>query len=131
MGAILAGEGEARAIDKDRDLKWVRGIEWTQIDENNILRHTASRDERKLEIDLNRLPMVKAELGRILVRPKDGPVIVFEDSKLPYQGHQFRAKWRIVADRAGIPKTVKFMDSRTRKGTAIGITSDIETELNQ
>jgi hypothetical protein len=42
-------------------------------------------------------------------------VIDYEDSKLPYHGHQFRRMWRIIADKAGVPKTVKNMDSRPRK----------------
>jgi hypothetical protein len=58
------------------------------------------------------------------------PVIVYEDSKLPYHGHQFRRMWRIIADKAGAPKTVKNLDSRPRKG-GDGNDSDIEEEPEQ
>jgi hypothetical protein len=38
--------------------------------------------------------------------------------------------WRIIADKAGVPKTVKNMDSRPRKG-GDGDDSDIEEEPEQ
>jgi len=92
--------------------KWLRGIQWSEIDENCILSHTTSHLQKDIEIDLKSVPMVREELARFGTRlPTRGPVIVTEKKKRPYEANQFRRYWRRVADAAGIPKNIKNMDS--------------------
>jgi len=96
--------------------KWVRGIRWSNIDDNLILRHiiySGRRQEPKeIEIDLKQAPMMMQEL-RLLgdAHPRTGPVIINEANGLPWSQAEFRRKWRMVANEAGIPMKIKNMDS--------------------
>jgi len=94
--------------------KWLRGLKWSEVDENMILRHMTSKREKALVVDLKLAPMVlrELELG-IGSRTPDGPLIICELTGLPFTTAEFRRKWRIVANKAGIPKSVKNMDSRS------------------
>ena len=92
--------------------KWLRGIRWSEIDENLILRHTTSKRQKDVEVDLKLAPMVMEELNLLGDRPKSGPIVVYEKSGRPYQAVQFRKEWRLVATAAGVPENVFNMDSR-------------------
>jgi hypothetical protein len=93
-------------------LKWLRGLRWEEIDRNLILRHITSKRLKEIEIDLRKAPMVMAEFARLGPQEKNGPVIVSEATGFPYKAHDFRAIWREVARAAGVPDTIKNMDSR-------------------
>lgn len=102
--------------------KWLMGLRWEEIDENLILRHKTSKRGKDIECNLTLAPMVMEELAlhvqtpiAKLTRdslPATGPLIICEVTGYPYTTAEFRRKWRIVADEAGIPKTVRNMDSR-------------------
>lgn len=95
--------------------KWLRGVRWNEIDTSLILRHVTSKRGKLIEVDLKLAPLVMAEFTRILesgVTPAPGPMIVSETDGLPYINYQFRRLWRMVADKAGVPKHIKNMDSR-------------------
>jgi hypothetical protein len=102
--------------------KWISGLRWEEIDQNLILRHTTSKRGKDIEVDLKLAPMVLEELAILtgtpiakLTRaalPVAGPVILCETNGWPYTTAEFRRKWRIVANEAGIPKEVRSMDSR-------------------
>lgn len=102
--------------------KWISGIRWEYIDSNFILKHVTSKRQKEIEVDLKLAPMVMDELADLaevplaqLTRahlPKSGPVILCEITGYPYLAIEFRRKWRVVAELAGIPKSVKNMDSR-------------------
>jgi len=96
--------------------KWLRGARWEEIDANLVFRHVTSKRLKAIEVDLHNCPMVMEELGRIIKErgalPTSGPLIIYEATALPYHSHQFRREWRMVADAAGLPKTVRNMDSR-------------------
>jgi site-specific recombinase XerD len=102
--------------------KWISGLRWEEIDQNLILRHTTSKRGKDIEVDLKLAPMVLEELALLtktpivqLTRtalPVTGPVILCEVTGWPYTTAEFRRKWRIVANEAGIPKEVRSMDSR-------------------
>jgi hypothetical protein len=95
------------------DMKWVRGLRWSSIDQNLILRHTKSQTQKDFVFDLRRAPMVIEELGRLRERPTTHePMIIDNRKRRPYKAHQFRRMWRKVADAAGVPPSVKNMDSR-------------------
>jgi hypothetical protein len=95
--------------------KWVRGLRWSDIDDNLILRRTLTsgrkNQQKDVRYDLKRHAMIVEEMNRIPVERRSGPVIVCEYSNLPWSTAEFRRKWRIVADKAGVPPTVKNMDS--------------------
>jgi len=101
------------------ELKWLRGLRWSAIDQDWILRGPPSRrGEDNLEIDLRKTRMIRDELmaqfGEAL--PTDSrPVIVSEYTELPYTAHEFRRRWRIIARAADVPDRVYNMDSRPRR----------------
>lgn len=119
---VPVGEPGVSEITWDPYGKWLRGIRWNQIDENLVLRHVTSAGEKDVEFDLRRAGMVMDELrseyckiGEQLTRdklPSNGPIIVNERTGKPYLTHTFRRTWRLIADSAGVPKSVKNMDSR-------------------
>jgi len=94
--------------------KWVRGLRWSEINENMILTHNTSKREKDLVVNLSYASMFleEMELG-IVTRSATGPMIISDITGLPWKATEFRRKWRLVADHAGIPKTVKNMDSRS------------------
>jgi hypothetical protein len=91
--------------------KWLRGLRWSEINENRILRHVMSSGQKEIEIDLKLAPMVMEELAK--TQRRDGPVIISENTGRPYTAHEFRRYWRIIADQAEVPKGVFNMDSRS------------------
>jgi hypothetical protein len=113
--------------------KWVTGLRWEKIDENLVMRHVTSKRTKRVEIDLRLAPMVMEELQRMFgttdraAMPASGPVILCEVNAWPYRNTEFRRKWRKLANSAGVPKSVKNMDTRAgaiTEATNLGV--DIE-----
>lgn len=104
----------------DGNEKWIRGLRWQEIDQNMVLRHTTSKRLKDVEIDLRLAPMVMEELTLIYgvgftraALPGSGPVVISDGfTRLPYKHGMFRRRWRQIANAAGIPKSVRNMDSR-------------------
>lgn len=92
--------------------KWVRGIRWSEIDENLILHHETSKRGKFITRDLKLAPMVMEEFAKQFPDglPKTGAIIV-EDG-LPYPNTRFSKLWREIATAAGVPAEVWNMDSR-------------------
>lgn len=93
------------------DMKWLRGIRWSEIDDNLVLKHITSKRLKLVEIRLAEAPMFLQELARF-EGTKEGPVIVSELTGRPWTAVQFRQTWRQLADACGIPKAVRNQDSR-------------------
>jgi hypothetical protein len=118
----LAEPGISDTIREDKGIKWITGLRWEEIDPGFILRHTTSKRGKDLELDLKLAPLVLEQLADLaevplaeLARdhlPASGPVILCEVTGYPYLTVEFRRKWRMVANLAGLPKTVRSMDSR-------------------
>lgn len=104
--------------------KWLKGIRGEEIDENFILRHVTSKRKKLLTADLKLSPMVMEEfrlmagispadaLTRDMV-PRVGPLIVNEQTGLPYDAQNFRTAWREIARAVGVPDETRNMDSRS------------------
>lgn len=117
----LSEPGVSDVVSRDKG-KWFRGLRWEEIDQDLILRHTTSKRQKDIQIDLKLAPMVMEELALFsstpiarLTRaslPASGPVVICEITAFPYSAAEFRRKWRLLADMAGIPKAVRNMDSR-------------------
>lgn len=100
----------------DGGWKWMRGVHWREIDRDLILRHVTSKRNKAVEIDLKLAPMFRSELKlipdweeRFL---RGGPIVVSEITGLPWRAYDFRKAWRKVARKAGIPDSVRSMDTR-------------------
>jgi hypothetical protein len=104
--------------------KWLRGLRWEEIDENMILRRalTSGRrnQQKNIEVDLKLYPMVTDELNSIPTRSRSGAVVICEVNGFPWSAAEFRRKWRIVATKAGVPKSVRNMDNSRSKPTTGG-----------
>lgn len=110
------GMSEVMAFGK----KWLRGIRWEEVDDSLILRHTTSKRQKDIVIDLRLAPMVMEELKRLAATetitradlPASGPVIVSDYTGRAWFATQFRRRWRKLADLAGVPRAIKNMDTR-------------------
>lgn len=127
----LSEPGVSSVISGNR--KWLRGIDWREVDDNLILRHITSKKQKETEVDLKLAPMVLEELGELIggeplivvdnvtkkvtvnrhLLPASGPIIICDTNGLPWTDNEWRRKWRKVATAAGIPKNVWNMDSRS------------------
>ncbi|WP_051057046.1 hypothetical protein [Bradyrhizobium yuanmingense] len=104
------------------DEKWVRGLFWSEISDDLILRHQTSKTGKQVVADLKLAPMVMEDLRRVgvvsrrglprIVKWLDGPVITDERTGLPYYAWDFRRIWRTIARAEGIPDAVCNMHSR-------------------
>lgn len=103
-------EGPDSSIIKD-GLKWVHGLQWSDIDENFVLRKTLTSgrrgQEKTVTFNLKHSQMVREEINRVPQHKRYGPIVICEFSNLPWSQNEFRRKWRIVADKAGIPASVR------------------------
>jgi hypothetical protein len=102
-----------------KGMKWLRGIRWEEIDQTMMLRHVTSKRQKEIEVNLRTRPMVIEELtasfgfdGDRASLPASGPIVICEQTGVPWQNYNFRRDWRIFATAAGVPTTVRNMDSR-------------------
>ncbi len=113
--------------------KWLRGIDWSEVNDNLILTHVTSKKQKETEVDLKLAPMVLEELVEMVdgqeilvvdkvtkkvtvnrhLLPASGPIIICDTNGLPWTNTEWRRKWRKVANACGIPKNVWNMDTRS------------------
>ena len=86
----FAEPGESDVTLTERKQKWLRGLRWSDIDNNLILRHAVGSSGRTIVVDLRTAPMVLEEL-KIMVADNDlprfslpvsGPVIICDTNGL-------------------------------------------------
>ncbi len=96
-----------------RDKRWVNGLLWSDIDEDLVLRKIHTKTGFPVEHDLKLHPTVLEEIAMIPLDKRVGPIIIAERvDGTPYKNRKFTQRWRVVADKAGIPKSVWNMDAR-------------------
>lgn len=105
--------------------KWVRGLRWSDIDDNMVLRRvlTSGRknQQKEVEFNLKKRGGIIEEINRVPPEKRVGPMIICEFSNLPWTTNEFRRKWRMVANKAGVPKSVQFSDSaRSEEESELG-----------
>jgi hypothetical protein len=121
---VPIGEPGPSDIVRDNE-KWVRGLLWSDLDDNMVLRRVLTsgrRDQQKpVKYSLKRSQMTMEEINRVSVERRNGPMIICEFSGLPWSANEYRRKWRIVADKAGIPASMtpnaRAKESETELGT--------------
>jgi hypothetical protein len=86
--------------------KWIRGLRWSDIDENMTLRRilpaTGRGRPKEIAVSLRRLQMTMEEINRVPAAKRNGPMIICEFSNLPWSSNEFRRKLKIVAARASV-----------------------------
>jgi len=112
-----------------RDTRWVNGITWSDIDDNMILRKTHTKTGYMVEHDLKLHPSALDELALVPLDKRIGPVIISEATGVPYKNRKFTERWRKVADKAGIPRTVWSMDARAGAITEAYSLGATETDI--
>lgn len=104
----------------DRGQKWF-GPHWHQVDDNLILRTIHSKTEGWTDArgvyDLAACPMVKAEIERIPLEQRTGPLIVNERTGLPYRYDAFKDGWKADFKAAGLPASFWGRDLRAGGNT--------------
>lgn len=111
---VPLNEGPDSEIIRDR-LKWVHGLRWEDIGEDWVLRKTLTsgrrNEERQITLNLTRTQMIREEINRVPKERRKGAMVICEFTDLPWSQNEFRRKWQIVADKAGVPSNVKNMNS--------------------
>lgn len=97
---------------RHKDTIWMNGLLWSDIDENLILRKKHVKTGFEVEHDLKLHPMVLEEIDLVPTEKRVGPMIIAETTGEPYKHRTFTTRWRVVANKAGIPKNVWNMDAR-------------------
>lgn len=114
LGEWVPASEPVKGIVEHDGKKWLRGIHWGEVSRDLILSHITSKKGKPVELDLKRAPMIMMEIGRLSDAQilRGGPIIVCEQTGLPYQAQHFRKLWRAIADKAGVPNNVRNMDTR-------------------
>lgn len=106
------------------DLKWLHGARWEEVSPDLIWTKRISKSLRgrdavmnpdagkEMSFDLKAYPMIVEELAHVALEDRRGPIIKCEYNGLPWRNKQFPAKWRKIAQAAGIPDHVQNRDSR-------------------
>ncbi|KRE22570.1 hypothetical protein ASE66_25610 [Bosea sp. Root483D1] len=111
----VIGEWEPAEIEGGiyyRGRRWVNGVLWSDIDANTVLRKVHTKTGFPVEHDLKLHPAVLEEIARVPLEKRIGPMIIAERTGEPYKHRNFTDRWRAIADKAGVPKTVWNMDAR-------------------
>ncbi len=111
IGQWLTTESEASSPYRIGKKRW-KGLVWQHISADLILTMKTSKTGATAGHDLSAMPLVKAELDRIPKEKRIGPVVINENTGLPYVALTFSHNWREIADRAGVPKGIWNRDSR-------------------
>ena len=91
---------------------WRKGLTWNQIDENMILTITTNKNAVLVEFDLKDYPLLMAEIERVPVGRRLGPMVINENTGRPYSMDYYPRVWRKIARVAGVPDHVWNRDSR-------------------
>jgi hypothetical protein len=100
------------SINSLNNKRWDNGLTWSHIDQDMILKKRTTKRKVPAEFDLKLYPLVMAEIGKVPADRRVGPMIINEETGLPYTGTVFRDRWRELARAVGIPDTVQNRDSR-------------------
>lgn len=103
-------------VSADGSEKWVRGITREEVDTDMVLTHKTSKRGQVLSFPLGKCPSIEEEW---FSAPASGPLILDDETGLPYEAWKFRREWRRLATEAGVPKNVWNMDSRSGRITMI------------
>lgn len=106
----ISEAGESDVIFRER--KWLKGLRWSHVDDNLVLNFATGKGRRPIKVDLRTAPMVIEVLSFLGGKKEQGPAITNECTGMPYATSEFRRKWRILADAAGLPKELKNTDSK-------------------
>jgi integrase len=122
--------GISDVIDAGRGEKWF-GMRWDHIDDQLQLRYTPSKTDgttgAEVVYPLAQAPMVMEELAHWPVEKRVGPIIVSEETGLPYQTRIFTQRWSADRRLAKLPSNLWARDLRASgitEGRSHGVSTD-------
>jgi hypothetical protein len=92
--------------------RWQNGLTWSDIGTDGILRKRTLKTGAPAEHRIADHPDLQLELSRVPLDRRVGPLVVDEVRGRPYTEATYRAWFRRIARKAGIPDTVWNMDAR-------------------
>ncbi|TIL30963.1 integrase [Mesorhizobium sp.] len=107
--------GISEVLDAGRELKWF-GLRWEDIDADLVLRFmpskTADGSGAVISYSLTKAPMVMEELKHWPIEKRRGPVIVSEETGLPWRASIFAQRWTVDRKAANLPASLWARDLR-------------------
>lgn len=97
-------------INKGR--RWSGGLTWSHIDSQGILSKITTKTGQIAEHDTTAYPFLRKLLEMVPLQNRIGPIIINENTGLPYGHKQFATIWREIATECGVAKDVWNRDSR-------------------
>lgn len=123
-------EGMSDIIDQSAGMKWF-GLRWEDVGEDLVLRFTPSKTKdttgKEIAYPLAKAPMVVEELAHWPAESRKGPIIVSEESGLPYHARIFGQRWTVDRKAAGLPSSLWARDLRA-SGITEGRASNASTD---
>jgi hypothetical protein len=98
--------------DGTQAARWQNGLTWSHIGQDGILRKKTSKTGAQAEHRLSDHPDLAAELDRVPLDRRIGPLVINEQFGVPYTAEQYRKSFRQIARAAGISDDVWNMDAR-------------------
>ena len=121
LAQALQFEGTLRQIDvigewlpddeRPSGRRWAGGLLWQHL-RDYVLTKETTKTGQEAKIDFKLYPLALAELLRVPLDKRVGPVIIDRLTEQPFKSSTYRRRWRAVARAAGIPDDVMSRDSR-------------------
>jgi hypothetical protein len=121
LGQALQYDGMLRQIDiigewvpdpeRPSGTRWANGLLWQHIRDYVLIKDT-TKTGQQAAVDFKLYPLALAELQRVPLDERLGPVIKDGRTGLPFRRNMYARRWRAVAGAAGIPQNVMNRDSR-------------------
>lgn len=122
--------GISDVLSEDGKFKWF-GLRWDHIDETMTLRFKPSKTDgttgKTVTYPLTMAPMVMEELAHWPEELRNGPIIVSEETGLPWANRILTERWEADRKAAGLPTTLWARDLRASgitEGRAAGVGTD-------
>lgn len=122
--------GMSDVISPEMGMKWF-GLRWENIDDAMLLRYRPSKTDgttgKSIIYPLTKAPMVLEELEYWPIEKRTGPVIVSEETGLPYVNRVVTERWEADRKAAGISSKAWARDLRASgitEGRAAGVETD-------
>ncbi|NMN58020.1 hypothetical protein FHT36_001922 [Xanthobacter sp. SG618] len=111
IGEWLIDDGTAANGVVHKGRRWSDGLTFENIS-GTVIRKRTSKTGKVVEHDLSDLPDTLAELDLIPVDRRTGPIVLNEETGLPYTKLNYIKWFRIIARKVGLPDEVWNMDAR-------------------
>lgn len=108
---VRKGEDSSGILLGDR--RWVNGLTWADLANDFEVYKQTTKTGAVAAHDLKLCPLVMTIIALVPPDRRVGPLIIDERAARPYAEWAYGQQWRIMADKAGLPKGVWNMDARS------------------